>query len=105
MTTITRDQMDRLIDGHFEAEAAGDIDAIVDGFVPGAQHDVVGRPGGPIYGDRQIAALYRGLLATLTTPGSQKVRRRYGENHAIDESILNATAAGSPFGIPGHGRE
>jgi uncharacterized protein len=105
MTTLSREHMDRLIDGHFEAEAAGDIDAIVDGFVPGAQHDVVGRPGGPIYGDRQIADFYRDLLADLSNLRFQKVRRRYGENHAIDESILNATAAGSPFGIPGHGRE
>ena len=105
MTTITREQMDRLIDGHFEAESAGDIDAIVDGFVPGAQHDVVGRPGGPIYGDRQIADFYRGLLDDLSNLRFQKVRRRYGTNHAIDESILHATAAGSPFGMPGRGRE
>jgi hypothetical protein len=105
MTTISRDQMDRLIDDHFDAEAEGDIDAIVDGFVPGAQHDVVGRPGGPIYGDRQIADFYRALLEDLTDLRFQKVRRRYGTNHAIDESILHATAAGTPFGIPGNGRE
>ena len=65
----------------------------------------LGRPGGPIYGDRQIADFYRGLLADLRDISFQKVRRRYGTNHAIDESILHATAAGSPFGIPGRGRE
>ena len=57
MSPLTRAHMDQLIDAHFQAEADADIDAIVDGFVPGAQHDVVGRPGGPIYGDRQIAGL------------------------------------------------
>jgi len=104
MSPLTRAHMDRLIDAHFQAEADADIDAIVDGFVPGAQHDVVGRPGGPIYGDRQIAGYYRELLADLRDLRFQKVRRRYGENHAIDESMLEATAVGSPFGIPGRGR-
>jgi hypothetical protein len=101
----TRAQMDNLIEAHFQAEAAGDIDGILEGFVPGAQHDVVGSPGGPVYGDKQIAAYYRGLLAELRIERFEKVRRRYGENHAVDESILHATAEGSLFGIPGEGRQ
>jgi hypothetical protein len=97
--------MDALIDAHFRAEQAGDIDSIVDGFVPGAEHDVAGRPGGPLYGGEQIAAYYRGLLADLEITRFETVRRRYGTFHAVDESILHAKVEGSVFGIEGHGRE
>jgi hypothetical protein len=97
--------MDTLIDGHFRAEEAGDIDAIVEGFIPGAQHDVAGRPGGPLYGGEEIAAYYRGLLADLRITRFETVRRRYGTFHAVDESILHASAEGSVFGMDGGGRE
>jgi predicted ester cyclase len=32
------------------------------------------------------------------------VRRWYGEDHAVDESILHATATGWPFGLDWRGR-
>lgn len=44
---LTREQMDALVDGHFQAEVAGDLDAIVEGFTPDAEHDVAGRPSRP----------------------------------------------------------
>jgi predicted ester cyclase len=34
----------------------------------------------------------------------ETVYRRYGEEHAVDESILHATAIGRPFGLDGRGR-
>jgi hypothetical protein len=55
---MTRDQMDALVDGHYRAEEAADIDAIVDGFVAGAAHDVAGRPGGEVCGLDAIASYY-----------------------------------------------
>lgn len=42
---ITREQMDALVEGHYRAEERGDLEAIVEGFSPDAEHDVVGRPG------------------------------------------------------------
>jgi hypothetical protein len=102
---LSRREMDSLIDGHFRAEVSGDIDAIVEGFVPGAEHDVAGRPGGPVYGGDEIAAYYRGLLAGLRITEFESVRRRYGRNHAVDESILHGVAEGSVLGISGAGRE
>lgn len=103
--TLTREEKDALVEGHFEAERDGDIDAIVDAFVPGAEHDVAGRPGGPIYGAEAIAGYYRSLLSDLSILRFETVRRRYGDNHVVDESILHATAVGSPLGIEGRGRE
>jgi hypothetical protein len=102
---LSREQMDALIDGHFRAEQSQDIDAILEGFIPGAEHDVAGRPGGPVYGGDEIAAYYRGLLADLRITEFENVRRRYGPTHAVDESILHGVAEGSLLGIEGGGRE
>jgi uncharacterized protein len=102
--TTTRAQMDALVDGHYRAEEAGDLDAIVEGFLPDAEHDVAGRPGGPLHGTDQIAAFYRALFADLRIDRFEPVRRWYGEDHVADESLLHATAVGHPFGFDGRGR-
>jgi uncharacterized protein len=93
------------VDSHFRAEESGDLAAIVDGFTPDAEHDVPGRPGGPLHGGAQIAAFYRALFDDLAIQRFQPVRRWYGDNHAVDESILHATATGTPFGLEGRGRQ
>ena len=101
---ITREEMDALVDSHYRAEEAGDVGAIVDGFAPDAEHDVPGRPGGTLHGAEQIAGFYRDLLADLRIDRFETVRRWYGDDHAVDESILYATADGRPFGLEGRGR-
>jgi hypothetical protein len=96
--------MDTLADAHFRAEENGDLVAIVEGFAEDAEHDVAGRPGGPLHGRQQIAAFYRGLLADLKIERFEPVRRWYGDEHLVDESILYATAIGRPFGLDGRAR-
>jgi ketosteroid isomerase-like protein len=103
-TTMTRAQMDALVDGHYRAEENGDLAAIVAGFAPGAEHDVVGRPGNPLHGGDQIAGFYGALLADLRIDRFEPIRRRYGADHVVDESVLHATATGHPFGLDGRGR-
>jgi uncharacterized protein len=103
-TTTTRQRMDELVDGHYRAEEAGDLGAILAGFRPDAEHDVVGRPGEPLHGGEQIGAFYRALLAELRIDRFEPVRRRYGTDHVVDESVLHATATGYPFGLEGRGR-
>ena len=34
----------------------------------------------------------------------EPVRRWYGDDHVVDESVLHATANGRPFGLEGRGR-
>ena len=103
-TTMTRAEMDALVDGHFRAEEAGDIGAIVEGFAPDAEHDVAGRPGGALHGGDQIAEFYEQLLRDLRIVRFEPVRRWYGDDHVVDESILHAIAEGRPFGREGRGR-
>jgi uncharacterized protein len=102
--TTTREQMDALVYGHYRAEETGDLAAIISGFAPGAEHDVVGRPGDPVHGGEQIAGFYAGLLAELRIDRFEPVRRRYGADHVVDEAVLHATAVGHPFGLDGRGR-
>ena len=101
---MTRARMDALVDGHYRAEETGDLEAIVDGFTSDAEHDVVGRPGNPLHGGNQIEGFYRALLAELRIDRFEPVRRWYGDDHVVDESILHATANGQPFGLEGRGR-
>ena len=101
---MNKAQMDALVDGHYRAEEHGDLAAIVEGFVPGAEHDVVGRPGAPLHGGEQIREFYRALLTDLRIDRFEPVRRRYGADFVVDESVLHATAVGHPFGFDGRGR-
>lgn len=101
---ISRERMDALVEGHYRAEEAGDLDAIVDGFAPDAEHDVAGRPGGPLHGGEQIAGFYRALLHELRIDRFEPVRRWYGDDHVVDEAVLHATAIGQPFGLEGRSR-
>lgn len=101
---LTREAMDALVDGHYRAEENGDLVAIIAGFGPGAEHDVVGRPGGPLHGGEQIGEFYRALLGELHIDRFEPVRRRYGTDHVVDESLLHAKATGHPFGLDGRGR-
>jgi uncharacterized protein len=101
---MTRAQMDALVDGHYRAEETGDLQAIVDGFASNAEHDVVGRPGDPLHGGDQIEEFYRALLGELRIDRFEPVRRWYGDDHVVDESLLYATANGHPFGLDGRGR-
>ena len=101
---MSRAQMDALVDGHYRAEEAGDLEAIVEGFAPDAEHDVAGRPGDVLHGGEQIADFYEALLAELRIDRFEPVRRWYGDDHVVDEAILHATANGHPFGLDGRGR-
>jgi hypothetical protein len=96
--------MDALVEGHYRAEETGDLEAIVEGFTSDAEHDVVGRPGTSLHGGDQIEDFYRALLAELRIDRFEPVRRWYGEDHVVDESLLHATANGRPFGLEGRGR-
>jgi hypothetical protein len=89
---VTREQMDALVEGHYRAEESGDLEAIVEGFSPDAEHDVVGRPGEPLHGGDQIKGFYRALLSDVRIDRLEPVRRWYGDDHVVDESVLHATA-------------
>ena len=100
---LTATDLDRLIDEHFRAELDENIEAVVATFADDVEHDVVGRPN-VSHGRIEAAAFYRELFADLNLERFETVHRYHGETFVVDESIVHATAIGSPFGIPGDGR-
>jgi uncharacterized protein len=101
---LTKEQMDRKLDEHFGFEAADDIDGVVSTLARDAVHDIVGWPAGPTVGSENARPFYRALFADLAEGKATSLKRLYGDNFLIDESVWEGTAPGRPFGIEGRGR-
>lgn len=101
---LTRQQMDEKIDEHFAFEARDDVEGVLDTLSPDVEHDIVGWPLGPSHGRAQARAFYEALFADLADGRVETLRRYYGDDFVVDESLWRGTAPGRPFGIEGKGR-
>lgn len=101
---LTREQMDRKIDEHFAFEQADDVEGVLATMDADAEHDIVGWPTGPTRGRDGARPFYEALFADLADGRIECLRRLYGEDFLVDESLWRGTAAGRPFGLEGRGR-
>jgi hypothetical protein len=101
---LTPREMDRRIDEHFGFEAADDIDGVVATLAADAEHDIVGWPTGSTRGRAAARPFYEALFADLAEGEVKTLRRLYGENFLVDESLWRGKAPGRPFGFEGRGR-
>lgn len=101
---LTREQMDRKIDEHFGYEAADNVEGVLATLTPDVVHDIVGWPGGPSHGREGARAFYERTFGDLAESRVTVVKRLYGENFLVDESIWEGRAPGRPFGIEGRNR-
>lgn len=101
---LTRGEMDKKLDEHFDFEARDDVEGVLATLAPDAEHDIVGSPHGPTRGREGARAFYVGLFADLSEGNAQTVRRLYGEDFLIDESLWRGRAQGRPFGLEGKNR-
>lgn len=101
---LTRDQMDQKLDEHFGYEARDDIAGVIATLDEDVEHDIVGWPSGPSRGREQARAFYEATFADLADGSVRSLRRLYGENFMVDDSIWTGVAKGRPFGIEGRGR-
>lgn len=101
---LTREQMDRKIDEHFGYEAADDVEGVLATLAPDAVHDIVGWPGGPTRGREGARAFYERTFGDLSESRVTVVKRLYGQNFLVDESVWEGRAPGRPFGIEGRNR-
>lgn len=104
MSTELQQTFDRMIDRHFRFEAEDDVDGVLSTMVDDVEHDVVGSPTGPLRGRTAARGFYDALFADLSGGKVTTLRRYYGPDFVVDESLWQGTAPGAPFGIPGHGR-
>lgn len=101
---MTREQMDRKIDEHFRFEAEDNIEGVLATLTPDAEHDIVGWPAGPTRGRDGARPFYETLFADLSDGQVKCLKRLYGENFLVDESLWQGRAPGRPFGIEGRNR-
>ncbi|MGY4709527.1 ester cyclase [Mycolicibacterium sp. CBM1] len=101
---LTRAEMDRKLDEHFHFEAADDVDGVLATLAADVEHDIVGSPAGPTRGRDGARAFYEGLFCDLSEGSMHTVRRLYGENFVVDESVWRGRAPGRPFGLAGNNR-
>jgi hypothetical protein len=102
--SLTPEQMDRKIAEHYNYERNDDVAGVLATLAPDATHDVVGWPKGPSYGRAAAQEFYEALFADLAESQVTPVRRLYGDQFLIDESIWQGKAPGRPFGLEGKGR-
>lgn len=101
---LTREQMDRKLDVHFGFEAADDVEGVLATLTDDAEHDIVGWPAGPSRGRDGARPFYENLFADLADGQVRSLRRLYGDDFMVDDSIWKGTAVGRPFGLEGRGR-
>src|SRR5262245_37061960 len=101
---MTREEMDRKIDQHFEFEARDDVEGVLATLSPDVEHDIVGAPTGPTHGRDGARPFYEALFADLSEGKVECRRRLYGDDFLIDESLWRGRAPGKPFGLDGRGR-
>lgn len=101
---LTAKQMDDKLDEHFGFESRDDVEGVLATLTADVEHDIVGSPGGPTHGRENARGFYEGLFADLSDGKVRSLRRLYGENFLVDESLWSGKAPGRPFGLEGLGR-
>ena len=101
---LTRQQMDSKMDEHFAFEGRDDIEGVLATLDHDVEHDIVGWPFGPSHGREGARKFYETMFLDLADSKVRCVRRLYGENFMVDESIWSGKAPGRPFGLEGRNR-
>lgn len=101
---LSKNYMDMKMDEHFGFEARDDIEGVLSTLTPDVIHDIVGFPTGPTVGHEKAQAFYERTFADFDDGKVTTIKRLYGENFLVDESVWEGTAVGKPFGIEGNGR-
>ncbi|GAO05005.1 nuclear transport factor 2 family protein [Anaeromyxobacter sp. PSR-1] len=94
---MTRDEMDRLVNRHFQQEAQDDLEGVLSTFTEDLQHRCVGSTCGPLSGKEAARGFYRRLFADLRGEGVRPIARRYGEDFLVDEAEWTGTVADASF--------
>ena len=101
MSKLTREEMDRIINEHFGYEAQDDVDGVVSTLTEDVEHDVVGSPGSQIKGREAARKYYQGLFPNLKGESVRPLRRYYGDDFMIDETMWTGHVVGQMLGAPG----
>ncbi|TLG76914.1 ester cyclase [Methylocystis sp. B8] len=101
---LTPQQMDQKMDEHFAFESSDDVEGVLATLTDDVEHDIVGWPLGPSRGRDEARKFYEATFRDLADGSVRRVRRLYGQNFMVDESIWAGRAPGRPFGLEGRNR-
>jgi hypothetical protein len=90
---MTPAEMDAVVNQHFMYEATDDIVGVLGSLTEDADHEVVPSPMGPIKGQEQIREYYEMLFPCLRDGSITPVRRLYGDDFIVDETIWHGQLA------------
>jgi hypothetical protein len=97
-------QMDKKMDEHFAFEGRDDVEGVLATLTEDVEHDIVGWPLGPSHDHDGARKFYETMFVDLSDSKVRCVKRLYGENFMVDESIWSGKAPGRPFGLEGRNR-
>lgn len=96
--TMTRQQMDELVDHHFMFEATDDVEGVLGTLADQAEHEVVPSPMGALSDRDRMRSYYEMLFGDLKGESVTPLRRLYGEGFLIDETLWHGRIEdGRPF--------
>jgi uncharacterized protein len=101
---ISPADMDRMLDEHFGYEQRDDVEGVLATLADDVEHDIVGSPTGPTRGPEAARGFYESLFADLADGEIKSLRRLYGDDFMVDESVWRGRAPGRPFGLEGRDR-
>jgi hypothetical protein len=101
---VTPQQMAKKMDEHFAFEGRDDVEGVLETLTNDVEHDIVGWPSGPSHGREGARKFYETLFVDLADSKVRCVKRLYGHNFMVDESIWSGRAPGKPFGLEGRNR-
>ena len=96
--TMTPAQLDEIINRHFLFEATDNVDAVMDSLADTVEHEVVPSPVGANTDKSRIRDFYTMLFSSVNGEGVTPIRRLYGDNFVIDETMWHGRINdGKPF--------
>jgi len=99
---MTRQQMDELVNRHFMYEAQDDVEGVLGSLADTVTHEVVPSPMGPQTDKAGIRRFYEMLFRDLEGERITPVRRLYGDDFLVDETIWHGKVIdGRPFMMEG----
>jgi ketosteroid isomerase-like protein len=98
---LTHEQMDQIVNEHFGFEAQDDVNGVVGTLTEDVEHDVVGCPGSQIRGRDAARKFYAGLFPALRGESVQPLRRYYGDDFMVDETLWTGYVVPAALGAQG----
>jgi ketosteroid isomerase-like protein len=94
----TAEQLDRIINDHFEFEATDNIEGVLGSLADGVEHEVVPSPMGATTDKAKVRAYYQLLFNNVSGESVTPIRRYYGDDFVIDETMWHGHMEdGRPF--------